>query len=204
MTFLDATTPYPWPYDGCLDPERLALVIAGAQTAWQQASWGAAAALARITEVAYALREAGILVVHLQHERVAGARPTRFPPAARTTDGDLVMVPGPGDLVVRATGIDGFHGGPLNDELRRRRIDHLVLAGFGAEVCVDSTLRSANDRGYECLTLIDAVAPFSADLGRHALSSITMSGGIFGAIGPSASLLSALSHARPPVSMEAQ
>ena len=203
MPFLEATSPYPWPYDGCLDPERLALVVAGAQVAWQQASWGAAATLSCITDVAGAVRSTGALVVLIQHEGVARDRPRPFPPMARTT-GDLVMVPAPGDLVVRATGIDGFHGGPLDDELRGRRIDHLVLAGFAAEACVDSTLRSANDRGYECLTLTDAVAPFSADLGRHALSSITMSGGIFGAIGSSTTLLAALSLVRPPVSLEAQ
>lgn len=204
MHFLESTTPYPWPFDGCLEPERLALVVAGAQAAWYQASWDAAATLARIADVADAVRSAGALVVFIQHEGVARDRPPAFPPVARTTGGDLVLVPNPGDLVVRATGIDGFHGGPLDDELRSRRIDHLVLAGFAAEACVDSTLRSANDRGYECLALTDAVAPFSADLGGHALSSVTMSGGIFGAIGSSSTLLDALSLVRPPVPMEAQ
>jgi len=92
------------------------------------------------------------------------------------------------DVVVDC-GLDGFHGGPLDDELRRRGIDHLVFCGFGAEATVDTTVRSANDRGYECLTITDAVAPFDTLVGARALASVTMSGGIFGAIAPSEALL---------------
>src|SRR5206468_5457058 len=105
----------------------------------------------------------------------------------------------PSDIVVDATGVDGFHGGPLDDVLRARGVDHLILGGFGHEAAVDSTLRSANDRGYECLVLTDGVAPFDDDLGAHALSSVTMSGGIFGAVGTSVELLSAL---RPSTELE--
>jgi nicotinamidase-related amidase len=79
------------------------------------------------------------------------------------------------------------------------------MAGYGAEATVDSTLRSANDRGYECLVLTDAVAPFHDALGARALASVTMSGGIFGAIGTSADLLGALATPvtpAPPVSLE--
>lgn len=204
MPTLEATAPYPWPYDGCLDPHRLALVVAGAQTSWTEASSGHSPVKACIAHVSAAMRSAGALVVLLHHSRPLGTRPTPFPPEARSCGADPSVAPGPGDLVVRSGGVDGFHGGPLDDELRSRGIDHLVLAGFGAEACVDSTLRSANDRGYECLTLTDAVAPFSPELGRHALSSITMSGGIFGAVGPSAALVSALSAVRPTFPLEAQ
>jgi nicotinamidase-related amidase len=97
-----------------------------------------------------------------------------------------------GDLVVDATGIDGFYGSGLDQELRDRRLDTLVLAGYGGEATVSSTLRSANDRGYECLTLVDGVAMFDPVTGVSTLHSITMSGGIFGAIAPSAALLAAL------------
>ncbi len=68
----------------------------------------------------------------------------------------------------------------------------MLLAGFASELLLDSTLRSANDRGYECLTLSDAVAPFDPDVGERALASITMSGGIFGAVGTTAAVLDAL------------
>ena len=204
MPTLDATEPYPWPYDGCLDPRRLALIVAGAQSGWMKASHDHPAIAARIAAISAVVRDAGALVVLVHHTRPIGTRPTPFPPEAGSAGADPAVAPWRGDLVVQASGIDGFHGGPLDGELRCRGIDHLVLCGFGAEACVDSTLRSANDRGYECLTLVDAVAPFSPDLGRHALASITMSGGIFGAIGSSADFLAALSHARPPVPLEAQ
>jgi nicotinamidase-related amidase len=206
MPTLAATTPYPWPYDGCLDPGRLALVVAGAQRSSMEASFDHSRVASRIAEVGAVVREAGGLVVLLQHVHPARSRPAPLRPGAGTETPDPEPVPHEGDLVVRSAGTDGFHGGPLDDELRRRGIDHLVLAGFGGEACVDSTLRSANDRGYECLTLTDAVAYFSPELGRHALSTITMSGGIFGAVGPSAALLEALSGAprHHPVPMEAK
>lgn len=203
MPTLAGSEPYPWPYDGCLDPERLALLVAGAQTAWMEASCNYASVASAIAGISAAVRDAGAQVVILHHSSPIGNRPTPFPPEPRSAGADPAVLPSGDDLVVRSGGIDGFHGGPLDDELRSRGIDHLVLCGFGAEACVDSTLRSANDRGYECLTLTDAVAPFSNDLGRHALSSVTMSGGIFGAIGSSDDLLDALSLARPTVSLEA-
>lgn len=144
-----------------------------------------------IQGVAGALRAAGAVVVHVRHTRLRPS-PSQLPPA-RTDDGWQVSTrPAPGDVVVDAAGVDGFYGGPLDQELRSRGVDTLVLCGFGAEAAVSSTRRSANDRGYECLTLTDASAPFEAVLGRHDLHSITMSGGIFGAIAPSEALLSAL------------
>jgi nicotinamidase-related amidase len=97
-----------------------------------------------------------------------------------------------------AHGLNGFFGSPLDATLRRLGIDRLVLTGFGAEATLDTTLRGANDRGYECLVLTDAYAPFDHDTAKHALSSVTMSGGIFGAIGTSADLLSALSTEPTP------
>lgn len=203
MPTLASSVPYPWPYDGRLDPGRLALVVAGAQAGWMDASCDAAAVAARIGTVGATVRGVGGLVVLIHHSGRAGGRPSPLPPDARSAGASPGMVPASGALVVRAAGISGFHGGPLDDELRGRGIDHLVLAGYGAEACVDSTLRAANDRGYECLTLADAVAPFSPELGRSALSSITRSGGIFGAVASSAELVEALSLARPTVSLEA-
>jgi nicotinamidase-related amidase len=99
-----------------------------------------------------------------------------------------------GDVTVEAAGVDGFYASALDDELRRLGADHLVLVGWGAEAAVDSTLRSANDRGYECLVLTDAVAPFDVAIGEHALSSVTMSGGIFGALATTEMLLATLSE----------
>ena len=183
--------PYPWPFGGSLDPRRLALVIAGDQPAWALRSVGAAEATAVIALVAGSVRDVGGVVVHVRHGRSvspwAGLPPARGGPAWALT------APAPaGDLVVDATGIDGFYGSSLDQDLRDRAVDTLVLAGYGGEATVSSTLRSANDRGYECLTLVDGVAMFDPVTGVSTLRSITMSGGIFGAIAPSAALLAAL------------
>jgi nicotinamidase-related amidase len=200
MVHLDSTVPYPWPYDGSLDPTRLALVVAGAQAGWAVRSSRAADVATVLLAVAETVRSIGARVVVLRHAAVPGRRPTPLPPAPGDDGWRLAFAPRPTDLVVDATGIDGFHGGPLDGVLRAAGIDHLVLGGFGHEAAVDSTLRSANDRGYECLVLSDGVAPFDEVLGAHALDSVTMSGGIFGAVGTSDALLSAL---RPSPTLEA-
>lgn len=187
-----AADPYPWPYDGPVDPKRLALVIAGAQQAWVRRSVGAADAAAVLLAVAGVVRRAGGLVVHIRHGATA-AGAGGLPPARTDPEWSLVTAREEGDLLVDAGGIDGFFASPLDHELRQRGVDTLILAGYGAEAAVNSTLRSANDRGYECLTLTDGSAPFDAETGAHTLSSITMSGGIFGAVASSHDLLAALS-----------
>ena len=197
MTFLDHTEPYPWPWDGELDPAGCALGGGGsADRVRARRSPHAAAVAEVIGEVAAALGACGGSTVALRHlgppSGGRGPRPALPPPAGHPDAEVLGSIAALADLVVDATGVDGFHGSGLDDELRRRRVRNVVLCGFGAEATVDSTLRSANDRGYECLTLTDACAAFAAHTGRHALCSITMSGGIFGAIGPSTALLDVL------------
>jgi nicotinamidase-related amidase len=194
--------PYPWPYDGTLDPRRLALVITGEQPAWIGRSQGVARTAAVISTVAAAVRDAGGAVVHVRHGRSSRLRPG-LPPAREDPSWAFTGRPCSGDLVVDATGVDGFYGSALDQELRDHGVDTLVLAGYGGEATVNSTLRSANDRGYECLTLIDGVAMFDARTGGPALCSITMSGGIFGAIAPSSALLAALSDLSLPTLLEA-
>ena len=187
-----AADPYPWPCSGTLDPCRLALVVTGDQPAWTGRSLGVSEATAVIATVADAVRHAGGTVVHVRHGRSSWRRPG-LPPAREDPSWGLSRLVPSGDVVVDATGIDGFYGSALDRELRDRAVDTLVLAGYGGEATVSSTLRSANDRGYECLTLTDGVAMFDARTGGPTLSSITMSGGIFGAIAPSSALLAALS-----------
>jgi nicotinamidase-related amidase len=104
-------------------------------------------------------------------------------PAIDSPGAALAVVPTPPDLVIDTHAHDGFLGSRLEAELRARHRDHLLFAGFAAETLVDSTLRSANDRGFECLTLEDAAIPFDPATGARARSTITMSGGIFGAVG---------------------
>ena len=196
MTVLDSTVPYPWPFDGCLDPGRLALVVAGAQAGWAARSSRAADVATVLLAVASDFRARGAMVVVVRHGAPPGRPPRPFPPLPGEDAWRLTLPLRPSDVVVDASGIDGFHGGALDVVLRAKGVDHLVVGGFGHEAAVDSTLRSANDRGYECLVLSDGVAPFDEDTGAHALSSVTMSGGIFGAVGTSEALLAAL-HRSP-------
>ncbi|RAY16201.1 hypothetical protein DPM19_04685 [Actinomadura craniellae] len=160
------TTPYPWPWHGRLDPAALALLVVTCPQAEGQAEPAGLAA---------AVRAAGGLVVDVR-VRGAGAAP-------RTR----------ADLAVTAPGWDGFHGSPLDGLLRARGRDLLLLAGAHLETGVHSTLRSANDRGYECLLVHDACAAAEPPLRAGALSTIEMSGGIFGAVGTSAAVITALS-----------
>jgi nicotinamidase-related amidase len=183
------TTPYPWPFDGDLDPARLALVVAGAQHRWIGRSLGAASAGAAITEIAGMVRGAGGMVVWVRHRDLPGPsrracdESRRPSTTSRGSNEEFTIDPRHGDKVVDASGIDGFFGSRLDTTLRSRGVTHLVVAGFGLEGPVHSTLRSANDRGYECLLLEDAAAPLSEETRRAALSTVEMSGGIFGAVG---------------------
>lgn len=173
------TDPYPWPYDGALTPPTLALILAGWDTSWSARSLSASSVEAGCTELAEAVTAFGGAVVTIHH---AGATALDLSVAHRC---------------VGAFGIDAFHGGPLDDLLRAERRTHLLVAGFGLEAPVHSTLRSANDRGYECLLVTDACAPLTDDLTPGALSSVTMSGGIFGALGTSTAVRTTLSQLDP-------
>ena len=73
--------------------------------------------------------------------------------------------------------------------------DLLLLVGLGLETTVHSTMRSANDRGYECLLVVDACAPLDPDAVPNAVSMVEMSGGIFGAVGLTDPVLAALDAA---------
>ncbi len=172
------TTPYAWPFDGLLEAARVAIIVAGANIEWRERCVAPESAMDAIKRL-LALRAAGAWVVGLRH-----------PAAGRTGEPILNLTPHL-DLDIAAAGIDGFFDSSLDGHLRRLRRDQLVMCGFGLEGPVHSTLRSANDRGYECLTVIDASAPLQTSTADAAISTITMSGGIFGAVGWSAGVLAA-------------
>lgn len=175
-----STSPYPWPYDGHLDPRQLALVVVGAQGWWAERTHDPGAALEAVERVAKVVRDAGGTVVLVYREQA----------------GDPVLAPAAGDLVVGCTGMSGFAGGPLDRRLRGAGLDRLALGGLGLETAVYSTMGGANDRGFECLALADAAAAHDPGVGERALSSITMSGGIFGAVGTTSDLLDLLGKER--------
>ncbi|MCU1453352.1 MAG: cysteine hydrolase [Acidimicrobiales bacterium] len=195
MTIVTHTDPYPWPWDADLSGRRLALVIAGGQHHWSERSADPFPAVAALVALAADVRGAGGIVVALRHGDPApwATNRPRTLPAVGSAGWQLVLPEALTlDHVVDATGADGFFGSRLDDVLRLAHRDHLLLGGLASEVTVDSTLRSANDRGYECLVLTDACAPHDVEVGARALRSVTMSGGIFGAIGTSFAVRRAL------------
>lgn len=191
MTTITAANPYPWPYDGAVDPAATALVVCGAQAGLRAVAPTADDVLAALGPLAARLRGLGALVVWLRHGGHRPGRPTALP-VVGSEGWALAAAPDADDLVVDAAGWDGCFASVLDHELRRRGRTHVVLAGLASELTVDTTVRTLNDQGYECLVLTDACAPVDADLGAHAHHSLTMSGGIFGALATVAQLEAAL------------
>lgn len=102
------------------------------------------------------------------------------------------LAPLAGEVIIDKPGKGSFYATDLDMVLRLRGIRNLVLTGVTTDVCVHTTMRDANDRGFECVLLADCCA--ATDPANHAaaLSMIKMQGGVFGAVSDSTSLLAAL------------
>ncbi len=175
-------------------------------------------AIAPTAGVLEAARKAGILVIHTRE----GHRPdlTDLAPAkkarGRLKNGigdpgpmgrilvqgeyghDIIdeLKPAPGEPVVDKPGKGAFYATDLDTILRTRGIQQLIVCGVTTEVCVNTTVREANDRGYDCLVLADCVASYFPEFQRIALEMIKAQGGIFGWVGNSADVLPALAEVK--------
>lgn len=179
MTHVPDTEPYAWPWDGRLAGDDLVLVVTGWDSVWGTAVGPerTEAALHVVHTLAVAVERVGGTVVAVHHALSDGATPLAEPH---------------GGMLVGAAGIDACFGSPLEPILRRHGRSQVLLAGLGLETTVHSTMRSLNDRGYECLLVTEACAPVLDELVAGSLHQIRMSGGIFGAVGALAPLLATL------------
>ncbi|OLP50640.1 cysteine hydrolase family protein [Allorhizobium taibaishanense] len=104
------------------------------------------------------------------------------------------LAPTPGELVIEKPGKGAFYATPLGDELKSRGITQLIFAGVTTEVCVQTTMREANDRGYDCLLVEEATASYFPAFKQAALDMIRAQGGIVGWTAHIDDVLEALDH----------
>ena len=171
-------------------------------------------AIAPIQRVLAAVRGAGMLVIHTREGHRSDL--SDLPPSKKARGrlkagiGDpgpmgRILVRGeygheiidqlrplPGEPVVDKPGKGAFHATDLDAMLKNRGIRQLVVCGVTTEVCVHTSVREANDRGYDCLVLEDCVASYSPEFHRMALRMIKAQGGIFGWVSDSKDFLTAL------------
>ena len=163
-------------------------------------------------------RELGMLVIHTREGHTPDL--TDCPPAKLTrggqtfigTDGpmgrilvrgqkghDIVedVYPIAGEPVIDKLGKGAFYSTELHQILIDRRIKTLFVGGVTTEVCVHTTVREANDRGYECVVLSDCVASYFPEFQRVALEMIKAQGAIFGWVADSSEFLEAVSAKQP-------
>jgi nicotinamidase-related amidase len=90
------------------------------------------------------------------------------------------LYPVEGEIVLDKPGKGAFYATPLGEILAERKIRQLVLAGVTTEVCVQTTMREANDRGFECLLATDATESYFPKFKKAAIDMITAQGAIVG------------------------
>lgn len=98
----------------------------------------------------------------------------------------------PGEAVIVKPGKGAFYATPLHDILKRDGIGHLVFAGVTTEVCVQTTMREANDRGFECLLAEDATESYFPEFKAATLAMIRAQGAIVGWTAPTDAIVEAL------------
>lgn len=104
------------------------------------------------------------------------------------------VAPLDGEIIIDKPGKGAFYATDLDLVLRSHGITNIILTGITTDVCVHTTMREANDRGYECLILSDCTGATDHDNHVAALRMVTMQGGVFGAVSDSQSVLASLAR----------
>lgn len=107
------------------------------------------------------------------------------------------LSPLPGEVVIDKPGKGAFYATDLQEILTAAGITQLLVTGVTTEVCVHTTTREANDRGYECLVVSDCVGSYFPEFQRIGLEMIKAQGGIFGWVADSAAVIPALNAITP-------
>jgi len=222
--------PYPWPYDGSVPVDRVALICIDWQTDFcgpggYVDAMGYDISLTRAGLPATAklldhVRALGMTVIHTRegHDQDLsdlpankrwrsariGAEIGATGPCGRILirgepGWEIVpeVAPVPGEVVIDKPGKGAFYATNLDLVLRTKGITHLILTGITTDVCVHTTMREANDRGFECVILSDCTG--ATDAGNHtaALHMVTMQGGVFGCVSTSDDILTATTGGAP-------
>jgi biuret amidohydrolase len=108
------------------------------------------------------------------------------------------LSPAPGEPVIDKPGKGAFFATDLHAILQNRGVKQLVVTGVTTEVCVNTAVREANDRGYDCLVLEDCVGSYFPEFQAMGLKMIKAQGGIFGWVAKSDALIEALAGRSEP------
>ncbi|WP_018260827.1 cysteine hydrolase family protein [Methylobacterium sp. WSM2598] len=172
------------------------------------------AAIGPCRAVLAAAREAGLLVVHTREGHAPDlsdappAKVARGAPSARIgapgpmgrilirgEPGHAIipeLAPAPGEVVIDKPGKGAFYATALGEILAARRIATLLVCGVTTEVCVHTTVREGNDRGYRCVVLADACGSYVPHFHEVGLAMIKAQGGIFGWVSNTAAAIAAI------------
>jgi nicotinamidase-related amidase len=102
------------------------------------------------------------------------------------------LYPLPGEIVIDKPGKGAFYATALGDVLQDHGIENLLVCGVTTEVCVNTSVREANDRGYRCVVISDGCASYFPEFHEMGLKMIKAQGGIFGWVAESVAVLKAM------------
>jgi nicotinamidase-related amidase len=173
-----------------------------------------ARAVKPIAAVLGAARDAGLMVVHTREGHLPDlsdaplSKIERGAPSLRIGDPgpmgrilirgeaghDIIpeLAPLDGEIIIDKPGKGAFYATELGDVLQQHGIENLLVCGVTTEVCVHTTVREANDRGYRCVVLADCCASYFPEFHEMGLKMIKAQGGIFGWVSYSAAAIAAM------------